>query len=138
MKRLSFLTALFGIGAAKAQIICDKITPSGNLICGGREMKLPPLNTVFTIGRSADHPRIEPQPGDRMRRVTAWYGKPANGECPVCGTMADTYKPEKVMGCAPPPEGPAFAVCHYTDLTPTYRRIDCEHCGVTFKQEAEK
>lgn len=74
MKRLSFLTALF-IGAAKAQSItffkqnCEM--DNGGLKCTPRE--------------DGAYLRFDRNP---------LVGKPRNGECPVCGTMAEPFKAE--------------------------------------------
>ena len=59
--------------------------------------------------------------------------RPKNGECPVCGTMAPKLffdLPESgVYGCST--DG---LICIGPDES---RRIDCEHCGCTFRQWAE-
>lgn len=63
-------------------------------------------------------------PGGSKRR------KPRNGECPVCGTMAPAYFPQKgrVVLTYPPSTWP--------DEPPT-RTVSCAHCRVRFDQDAE-
>lgn len=110
MRRLSFLAALLGIGVAKAQDF-----------------------------------RLEERVRFAMSRAGRKQIKPKNGECPLCGTMADPFKPEKETiwrdHCTPAYGMSAgLRLCSggdYVDATPTSRRIDCAHCGVTFKQDAE-
>lgn len=116
MKRLSFLTALLGIGVAKAQEM---------VLCGSSDPK------VCTDILEAKKRHAKP--------------KPANGECPVCGTMADPYRPEKVTkwrdNCPPPPTPTSLVGCiggGWVDATPTARAVTCAHCRVLFQQEAEK
>lgn len=59
--------------------------------------------------------------------------RPRNGECPVCGTMAPKLffdLPESgVYRCST--DG---LICIGPDES---RRIDCHHCGCTFRQWAE-
>ena len=102
MKRLSFLAALFGIGAAKAN---------------AQDFRMPWYSAQW--GRK--------------------HTKPKNGECPLCGTMAEAFKPGIVIDpCHMPTDGKVtLTICVPKDVTPTSRRIDCAHCGLTFKQDAE-
>ena len=142
MKRLTFLTALFGIGAAKAQVSTTECNCLSVENCCG--------TTAIPLRRkSADEPRDEPRPGDRMRRVTAWYGKPANGECPVCGTMAEPFKPKPIDTTLGQPRSFRFKSVHGriwivdgtpldSDTTPKSRTVTCAHCRVLFEQESEK
>lgn len=125
MKRLSFLTALFGLGVAKAQSITFF---KQNCEMDGEGLKCTPR------GKGA-YLRFDRNP---------LVGKPRNGECPVCGTMAEPFKPERMTvwrdNCAPQPPTSLVGCIGggWVDGTPTSRRIDCAHCGNTFKQEAEK
>lgn len=57
-------------------------------------------------------------------KVAPRIGRPKNGECPVCGTMAKLFTKPYAGGF------------RYTDGT-IYRRIDCDHCGCAFRQWAE-
>lgn len=61
--------------------------------------------------------------------------KPRNGECPVCGTTAAAWhNPVPEVG----PNG-SFRMDEWRKWEPSgVRRVDCTHCGCTFKQEAEK
>lgn len=69
--------------------------------------------------------------------------RPRNGECPVCGTMAvEPYKPDirEYSGmCLPCTEATCHSICRpFTEADlPKSRRIDCHHCGCTFRQWAE-
>ncbi len=134
MKRLSFLMTLFGIGAAKAQKFgagwrkikdhpnCYEHEDGKSMACGSSEVTTVPLT------------------------VHGGKPKPRNGECPVRGTMAEPFRPEKVtetqwrqVFAEDRKRYPGFRMMPTeVDVTPTSRRIDCAHCGVTFKQEAEK
>ena len=72
-----------------------------------------------------------------MSTIKPLRGKPANGECPVCGTMAESYvlstAPQmfydKVLG--------AWIDMGIPIQHPT-RYATCAHCQVVFKQEAEE
>ncbi len=72
--------------------------------------------------------------------------KPVNGQCPVCGTMAEPYTPSlsdppyNDMKCGPSPGDSNTSLSICTPVTesilPTSRRIDCAHCNNTFRQWA--
>lgn len=76
--------------------------------------------------------------------------KPANGECPVCGTMAPTYRRMMVsMGfmakCKPTPGYRADDVRTWVVQCeevkdwdgPQSRTVRCAHCSAAFWQDAE-
>lgn len=71
--------------------------------------------------------------------------RPRNGECPLCGTMAKplNYRADVQLlpECKKPSTPDEKAVCEIavdimTKRSPS-RRVDCEHCGCTFRQWAE-
>lgn len=71
--------------------------------------------------------------------------RPRNGECPACGTMAPSldYRADVQLlpECKKPSTPDEKAVCEIavdimTKRSPS-RRVDCEHCGCTFRQWAE-
>lgn len=50
--------------------------------------------------------------------------KPANGECPVCGTVAPKFTP-------------IYWGNELDSMTPTANLIRCAHCSAAFYQDAE-
>jgi hypothetical protein len=122
MKRFSFITALLGVGVAKAQ---QAVASSGYF---ERVVETPPDPAAGIFG---------------WARLGRQRKKPANGECPVCGTMAEAFNPVKetasTFRCIPQGDGNS-ADCRWrdTDVTPTSRTVTCAHCRVHFEQEAEK
>ena len=65
--------------------------------------------------------RIEEPPSQAFPRSNP---RPRNGECPVCGTMAQPYHV-------------STGDEHFNMGLTNFRRIDCEHCNTTFRQWAE-
>jgi hypothetical protein len=59
-------------------------------------------------------------------------GKPANGECPACGAMAQKYVKSKGRCCA-------GGLCYPEDppCDPDSKLIRCAHCSNAFWQDAE-
>jgi len=55
--------------------------------------------------------------------------RPKNGQCPVCGTVAEPFT---MSTC---PQGQMCPVTE--DYRSASRRIDCAHCNTTFRQWAE-
>lgn len=72
-----------------------------------------------------------PFPGDDRLKIR----RPKNGQCPICGTVAPKLYwdlPERTPYelCTSGPD----KVCVSSNES---RRIDCDHCGCTFRQWAE-
>lgn len=79
--------------------------------------------------------------------------KPANGECPVCGTVAPKFEPKlsdyyaegACLSLRAPKDakiGSLYAVnaiCRYPDKDdlPKSRPVRCTHCSAAFWQDAE-
>jgi hypothetical protein len=68
--------------------------------------------------------------------------KPANGECPVCHTMAPPYKPtvedmQAMFGPCAPSGGLTVCRAWTKDDLPKSREVVCSHCRVKFEQDAE-
>lgn len=87
-------------------------------------------------------------PESSVKLKGEWKSKPANGQCPVCGTMAAPYKRSDTLkdrqassACAPATitNGTTFAVCgSWTiDDIPRKKEVTCSHCRVKFEQDAE-
>lgn len=70
--------------------------------------------------------------------------KPANGECPVCGTMAEPYKRSMApsqfnRNCRPIGDwGMECDKASYVPNGPSTRTVSCAHCRVRFDQDAEE
>jgi len=110
MKRLAFISALLGIGVAKAQRVPK---------CKYEEI-------VSVDERGAYYCKADTPPAS----------KPANGECPVCGTMAEPHGPTTVTTWKNIANfgGPSIPA-EETIRSPRF--VACTHCRVLFQQEAE-
>jgi len=78
-----------------------------------------------------------------MSTIKPLRGKPANGECPVCGTMAEKYLRSKKTECTgvyKPSGNPWIAVCETREVwdAPATRTVSCAHCRCRFDQDAEE
>lgn len=64
--------------------------------------------------------------------------KPANGECPACGTMAGPYirKPGTGAPSTCAGEYPKLPGNPYCEVWPTIT-VRCEHCSCRFDQDSE-
>jgi len=118
MKRLPFLAALFGGGAAKAQLR----TPEPGLGCE--------VNERYAWDK-------ETQSLKCARRY-------ANNECPVCGTMAEPWsRPIHRKGEMMPTicEPHCLSMIQYYDKDtpygPTERITRCRTCNLAFWHDAE-
>jgi len=91
--------------------------------------------------------RIEEPPSQAFPRSNP---RPRNGQCPVCGTMAQPFtmaaKIEASLRDAcdwlagdQPIDVERVKKCRDKNrsLVPPFRRIDCAHCNTTFRQWAE-
>jgi len=70
--------------------------------------------------------------GDRIVSVEPRIPRPENGECPIpgCGWKAPKFH------TATCPDGETCRLTKGMNIS-TSRRIDCEHCGCTFRQWAD-
>jgi hypothetical protein len=123
MTRTAFLSFL-GLGAAGQATapMTLKISPAGTL-----ESEYP-LQRVW----------VQNTPGD------AKPPKPANGECPCCGTQAPSYKPKTYTiggNCKKPEDAWHWHTvgCHKQTIVTEdkTRQVECAHCRVVFAQDAE-
>ena len=55
------------------------------------------------------------------------YPKPANGECPVCHTMAPPFKPIEI----------GVNAVTWEPMHLTHDRVECAHCRCVFGMDAE-
>lgn len=67
-----------------------------------------------------------PQCDENGMRCAPHIPRPKNGECPVCGTMAQPYH-----------EGSSSTQDAYYPWPGSRRLTICEHCNATFRQWAE-
>lgn len=71
--------------------------------------------------------------------------KPANGECPVCGTVAESYIRYKHTYIGPSNDRIEWQIKHNITLDksnsfypdPEHRTVTCAYCRVRFEQKAE-
>ena len=77
--------------------------------------------------------------GGITRLVPEWYiGNAAlNGQCPVCGTIADPYIRTRTAenSCSPPIAGSIRGCWDTPD--PSERNVRCKHCNASFWQDGE-
>ena len=59
--------------------------------------------------------------------------KPRNGECPVCGTMAESFISSGFTNCHPA-GWKDLQICAGPN---THRQVECARCRVVFGQDAE-
>ena len=128
MKRLSFLAAIFGFGAAaKAQS-----KAKGNFI--------PSRTYVSQGGTFSGAPDVWTQ--DDQGNVFIGKGKPLNNQCPTCGAMAESYirsQHYSLENCAPEKSDDASVACEVRQVPvgDTQRLARCASCNAAFFQDAE-
>jgi hypothetical protein len=116
LKRLSFIAALFGVGASGQAKIpeCSKTRTTNCHITGDVEIKHAPWFSV------------------QGRRIGWFDGVAINGQCPVCGAMAGSYKispGQRILG--------TDASGKQAWVLPGPIIVRCANCSNAFWQDAE-
>jgi hypothetical protein len=116
-KRMEFFAALLGLVGIR-RLHAQQSTAAGTTVCWR------PPNLWKLTGPSIS--RL-----DVVQRCAV-----PNGECPVCGTMAEPYRPSyRLKDCKP--AGGNMLACNQEPL-PEERIIRCHRCNAAFWQDAEK
>lgn len=70
--------------------------------------------------------------------IIQWHtGERLNGQCPVCGTMAEPYVMKNaghLIPCSHPRPG-QFCIAPLPGAVPPTRTVCCKRCGVRFDQD---
>ena len=97
--------------------------------------------STIISGECSDHPeRCIPAV---IGRPTDYNRKPANNECPVCGTVAETYKRAAVVtttDCDSVPGSQFVVKCKIieTPIGEPSQITRCKNCNAAFFQDAEE
>jgi len=122
MKRFSFLAVLFGFcAAAQDHRWSFQTDQNGN------------IETRLVSGPA--RPRL-------ARGKLRWFsGAPLNNQCPICGTMAEPYRPQPSRYCADSAvmqlDGTLVSGCEFEAKMSGRNLARCRHCNAAFWQDAE-